>query len=42
MVPADGIRAIAQQEEPIGRRLSRLEVAEGLVLEKVGGGWVGG
>ena len=32
---ADGIRAIAQQEEPIGRLLSRVEVAEGLVLDKV-------
>ncbi|KAI3438423.1 hypothetical protein D9Q98_000854 [Chlorella vulgaris] len=32
---ADGIRAIAKQEEPIGRLLSRLEVAEGLVLDKV-------
>lgn len=32
---ADGIRSIAQQEEPIGRLLSRLEVAEGLVLDKV-------
>lgn len=38
---ADGIRAIAKQEEPVGRLLSRLEVAEGLVLDKVGlGGWV--
>ncbi|PSC76802.1 delta-1-pyrroline-5-carboxylate synthase A isoform X2 [Micractinium conductrix] len=32
---ADGIRAIAKQEEPVGRLLSRLEVAEGLVLDKV-------
>lgn len=32
---ADGIRAIAAQEEPIGRLLSRVEVAEGLVLDKV-------
>lgn len=34
--PADGIRAIAKQEEPVGRLLSRVEVAEGLVLDKVG------
>lgn len=33
--PADGIRAIAKQEEPVGRLLNRLEVAEGLVLDKV-------
>ena len=33
--PADGIRAIANQEEPVGRLLSRMEVAEGLVLDKV-------
>ena len=33
--PADGIRAIAKQEEPVGRLLSRMEVAEGLVLDKV-------
>ncbi|KAL4444932.1 hypothetical protein ABPG77_003982 [Micractinium sp. CCAP 211/92] len=32
---ADGIRAIAKQEEPVGRLISRLEVAEGLVLDKV-------
>jgi len=32
---ADGIRAIARQEEPIGRLLSRTEIAEGLVLDKV-------
>ncbi|GAB4824080.1 hypothetical protein N2152v2_011126 [Parachlorella kessleri] len=32
---ADGIRAIAKQEEPIGRPLSKMEVADGLVLEKV-------
>lgn len=32
---ADGIRAIAQQEEPIGRLLSRTELADGLVLDKV-------
>eukprot|EP00878_Enallax_costatus_P039782 GHUV01045693.1.p1 GENE.GHUV01045693.1~~GHUV01045693.1.p1 ORF type:complete len:388 (+),score=54.49 GHUV01045693.1:180-1343(+) len=31
---ADGIRAIAAEEEPIRRVLSRTEVAEGLVLEK--------
>lgn len=31
---ADGIRAIAAQEEPIRRALQRTEVAEGLVLEK--------
>lgn len=36
---ADGIRAIAKQEEPIGRLLSRLEVAEGLVLDKVRSHW---
>ena len=35
---ADGIRAIAAQEEPIGRLVSRTEVAGGLVLDKVG--WV--
>ena len=40
LLPADGIRAIAKQEEPVGRLLSRLEVAEGLVLDKVGE-WVG-
>lgn len=32
---AAGIRAIAKQDEPVGRLLSRLEVAEGLVLDKV-------
>jgi delta-1-pyrroline-5-carboxylate synthetase len=32
---ADGLRAIAKQEEPIGRVLQRTELAEGLVLEKV-------
>eukprot|EP00891_Asterochloris_glomerata_P004462 jgi/Astpho2/4462/Aster-00071 len=32
---AEGLRAIAKQDEPIRRVLSRLEVAEGLVLEKV-------
>jgi delta-1-pyrroline-5-carboxylate synthetase len=32
---AEGIRAIANQEEPIGRLISRTEVAQGLVLDKV-------
>jgi delta-1-pyrroline-5-carboxylate synthetase len=32
---ADGIRAIARQEEPIGKLLSRTELANGLVLDKV-------
>jgi gamma-glutamyl phosphate reductase len=32
---ADGIRAIAAMEEPVGRVLSRVEVAEGLDLHKV-------
>lgn len=32
---ADGIRAIARQEEPIGKLLSRTELADGLVLDKV-------
>lgn len=32
---ADGIRAIGKQEEPIGRHISKMEIAEGLVLEKV-------
>ena len=32
---ADGVRAIAAQEEPLGRLLSRTEIAEGLVLDKV-------
>mmetsp|Transcript_6823 Transcript_6823/g.19678 ORF Transcript_6823/g.19678 Transcript_6823/m.19678 type:complete len:819 (+) Transcript_6823:202-2658(+) len=32
---AAGIRAIAAQEEPIGRQISKMEIAEGLVLEKV-------
>jgi len=32
---ADGIRAIAAQEEPIGRLLTRTEVADGLILDKV-------
>ena len=32
---ADGIRAIARQDEPIGRLLSRTELADGLVLDKV-------
>lgn len=31
---AAGIRAIAGQEEPIGRQISKMEIAEGLVLEK--------
>eukprot|EP00882_Tetradesmus_deserticola_P002291 GHRQ01002445.1.p1 GENE.GHRQ01002445.1~~GHRQ01002445.1.p1 ORF type:complete len:428 (+),score=166.86 GHRQ01002445.1:479-1762(+) len=31
---ADGIRAIAAEEEPIRRVMSRMEVAEGLTLEK--------
>jgi gamma-glutamyl phosphate reductase len=35
LLAADGIRAIAKQEEPVGRLLSRMEVAEGLVLDKV-------
>lgn len=30
-----GLRSIAGQEEPIGKTLSRLEVAQGLELEKV-------
>ncbi|KAG2495340.1 hypothetical protein HYH03_006609 [Edaphochlamys debaryana] len=32
---AEGIRAIANQEEPLGRLLRRVEVAEGLILDKV-------
>lgn len=32
---AHGIRAIAKQEEPIGRLLNRTEIAEGLILDKV-------
>eukprot|EP00891_Asterochloris_glomerata_P004457 jgi/Astpho2/4457/Aster-00067 len=32
---AEGIRSIANQDEPIRRVLSRMEVAEGLILEKV-------
>lgn len=32
---ADGIRAIASQEEPIGKLINRTELAEGLVLDKV-------
>ena len=32
---ADGIRAIARQEEPIGKLISKTELAEGLVLEKL-------
>ena len=30
-----GLRSIAAQDEPIGKTLSRLEVAQGLELEKV-------
>lgn len=32
---ADGIHAIAKQDEPIGRLLSRTEIAEGLILDKI-------
>ncbi|GAX76379.1 hypothetical protein CEUSTIGMA_g3825.t1 [Chlamydomonas eustigma] len=32
---AEGIRAIALQEEPIGKLLTKTEVAEGLILDKV-------
>jgi len=32
---ASGIRAIAKQEEPIGRLIQRMEVAQGLVLDKI-------
>jgi delta-1-pyrroline-5-carboxylate synthetase len=32
---AAGIRAIAGQDEPIGRQISKMEIAEGLILEKV-------
>jgi delta l-pyrroline-5-carboxylate synthetase len=32
---AAGIRAIAEQDEPIGKLLSRMELADGLVLDKV-------
>lgn len=32
---AAGVEAIAAQDEPVGRLLSRIEVAEGLVLDKV-------
>lgn len=32
---ADGVRAIAAQDEPIGRLISRVEIADGLVLDKV-------
>jgi delta l-pyrroline-5-carboxylate synthetase len=32
---ADGLRSIARQQEPIGKPLSRMELAEGLILEKV-------
>ena len=31
----DGIKSIANQEEPIGKLLSRTELAEGLELQKV-------
>lgn len=30
-----GLRSIAAQDEPIGKTLSRLEIAQGLELEKV-------
>ena len=30
-----GLRSIAAQDEPIGKTLSRMEVAQGLELEKV-------
>lgn len=30
-----GIRAIAGQDEPIGRQISKMEIADGLILEKV-------
>ena len=32
---ADGLLSIAAQEEPIGRTLSRMEIADGLQLQKV-------
>lgn len=32
---ADGIRSIARQDEPVGKLLSRMELADGLVLDKV-------
>jgi gamma-glutamyl phosphate reductase len=32
----DGIRAIAAQDEPIGRILARTELSEDLILDKVG------
>ncbi|KXZ44728.1 hypothetical protein GPECTOR_63g53 [Gonium pectorale] len=32
---AEGIRAIAAQEEPLGRMLRKVEVAEGLILDKI-------
>lgn len=32
---AEGIRSIARQREPIGRLLSRTELADGLVLDKI-------
>ena len=31
-----GLRSIAAQDEPIGKTLSRMEIAQGLELEKVG------
>ncbi len=31
---ADGLRSIAAQDEPIGKTLSRMEIAEGLQLQK--------
>ena len=32
---AEGLRSIAAQEEPIGKTLSHMEIAEGLQLQKV-------
>lgn len=32
---ATGLRSIAKQDEPIGKTLSRMQIAEGLELEKV-------
>lgn len=34
-LPTAGIRAIAGQDEPIGRQISKMEIADGLILEKV-------
>lgn len=31
-----GLRSIAAQDEPIGKTLSRMEITQGLELEKVG------